>query len=294
MDRHYYYRQLGLTCDASTSQVKKAYEERMAKLNSADYADDPEYRRKKKEEATSAYKALIGSAPLSFGGQGSTPFEKIKAALDREDDFDDCDTCVDVEDKPSFKGRFERNKSRSSGRERKEKRERTKSVKTKTKGASVFALIITIITIAGSIFGIIGDIFEDTDNTEFYNQQQSIAISIDYYDNLDSAKKENYKSKINYYDGKDKFGTSDTYYETRDVMDALDVDDADDFFEHITGDQYFYQDYDDLTCAKELIAWIGAPDFKKVAGMKNEYNGDRILSHADYLNYIEECLWNEM
>ena len=117
MDRHYYYRQLGLTCDASTSQVKKAYEERMAKLNSADYADDPEYRRKKKEEATSAYKALIGSAPLSFGGQGSTPFEKIKAALDREDDFDDCDTCVDVEDKPSFKGRFERNKSRSSGRE---------------------------------------------------------------------------------------------------------------------------------------------------------------------------------
>jgi len=294
MDRHYYYRQLGLTCDASTSQVKKAYEERMAKLNSADYADDPEYRRKKKEEATLAYKVLTGSAPTPFSGTSNNPFEKFKEAFNRDNDFDDCDTCVDEEDKPSFKGRFERNKSRSSVKEKKEKRERTKSVQTKTKGASVLAVIITVITIAGSIFGIIGDIIDDTDYSDFYYQQQSMAYEIDYYDNLDSAGKGNYKSKIDWDLGKDKYGSGDTYSETRDIMDALDVDDADDFFEYITGDAFFYQDYDDLTCAEELIRWLGAPDFEDVAGMKNEYNGDRILNHADYLKYLEECIWNEM
>ena len=41
MDRNYYYRILGLSEGATPNQIKTAYEKRMAKLDSADYRDDP-------------------------------------------------------------------------------------------------------------------------------------------------------------------------------------------------------------------------------------------------------------
>ena len=290
MDRHSYYRALGLTCDASQSQIKRAYEERMNKLNSADYADDPEYRRKRKEQITEAYKVLTGNVPVPAINRKKSGLERLKDIANR----DDCDTCVDSEDRPSFKERFERNserKRKDSGRDR---RKSSNSTVPKAKGASVAAIIFTIITLITSVFSLIGDILDDTDYTEFYRQQQEIAVEIDYFDSLDASKKTDFKSKVIWNEGEDEYGSSDTYVKTRDVLDVLGVDEADDFFEYMTGDEYFYQDYDDKTCAETLISWLGAPEFKDVAGMKNEFTGDRILDHSDYLNYLEECLWNEM
>ena len=63
MDRNYYYRILGLNENATSKQIKQAYEERIAKLSSADYRDDPFYAEKKKRQATEAYRVLTGSAP---------------------------------------------------------------------------------------------------------------------------------------------------------------------------------------------------------------------------------------
>lgn len=48
MDKNYYYRVLGVKKDATTQQIKKAYDDRIARLNSADYADDAAYVKKRK------------------------------------------------------------------------------------------------------------------------------------------------------------------------------------------------------------------------------------------------------
>ena len=63
MDRNYYYRLLGLSEGASQQEIRAAYETRIARLDSDDYRDDPEYVERKKRQATDAYRVLTGSAP---------------------------------------------------------------------------------------------------------------------------------------------------------------------------------------------------------------------------------------
>ena len=64
MDKKYYYRMLGITRSNPTQQqIREAYDQRMAKLNSSDYEDDRQYARKKMKEATMAYSVLTGAAP---------------------------------------------------------------------------------------------------------------------------------------------------------------------------------------------------------------------------------------
>ena len=66
MDKNYYYRILGVREDATAQQIKQGYEERVKRLKSPDYADDPEYVDRKLGEAAYAYRALLGGkAPSS-------------------------------------------------------------------------------------------------------------------------------------------------------------------------------------------------------------------------------------
>lgn len=83
MDRNSCYRILSLRSDATSKQIEKAYELRIARLKSADYADDPEYVQRKILEAKEAYKVLTGSeAPamsLSSGVSGAK--KSLKGSL---------------------------------------------------------------------------------------------------------------------------------------------------------------------------------------------------------------------
>lgn len=85
MDNRYYYRLLGLSGESSPEKIQAAYESRMEKLHSSDYADDPVYAKKKMAEVTMAYNVLTGkSAPVSRG-QKKAAFEKFKDFIeDRE------------------------------------------------------------------------------------------------------------------------------------------------------------------------------------------------------------------
>lgn len=58
---------LGVREDACKDEVKQAYEYRIKKYKSADYADDPEYARKKIAELKEAYKIAIGEAEDHVG-----------------------------------------------------------------------------------------------------------------------------------------------------------------------------------------------------------------------------------
>ena len=66
MDKSYYYRILGAREGASAQQIKQAYEERVKRLKSPDYADDPDYVDRKLREAAEAYRIVLGgSAPAA-------------------------------------------------------------------------------------------------------------------------------------------------------------------------------------------------------------------------------------
>ena len=81
MDKKYYYRMLGITRSNPTQQqIREAYDQRMAKLNSSDYEDDRQYARKKMKEATMAYRVLTGAAPSVTKKQKRDYFEKFKDA----------------------------------------------------------------------------------------------------------------------------------------------------------------------------------------------------------------------
>lgn len=61
MDKKYYYRVLGVKEAATAQQIKQGYEERVKRLKSPDYADDPEYVDRKLKEAAYAYRVLLGA-----------------------------------------------------------------------------------------------------------------------------------------------------------------------------------------------------------------------------------------
>ena len=86
MDKKPYYRLLGLTEGATAAQIKDAYEKKMHKLRSDDYADDPEYVARKTREVRHAYSVLTGGAAPVSRAQKEAGFEKWKAAQDEGED----------------------------------------------------------------------------------------------------------------------------------------------------------------------------------------------------------------
>ena len=82
MDKRYYYSILGVREGAGTAEIKKAYDRHMRRLGLPDYADDPEYVARKKDQIRHAYSALVG---------GSAPAEMVreKIRLERRKDAED-------------------------------------------------------------------------------------------------------------------------------------------------------------------------------------------------------------
>lgn len=86
MDKKPYYRLLGLTEGATAAQIKDAYEKKMHKLRSDDYADDPEYVARKTREVRHAYSVLTGGAAPATRAQKEARFERWKDAQDGGED----------------------------------------------------------------------------------------------------------------------------------------------------------------------------------------------------------------
>lgn len=86
MDKKPYYRMLGLNEGATAAQIKDAYEKKIHKLRSDDYADDPEYVARKLGEVKYAYSVLTGSAAPASKAQKKARFEKWKDVQDSGED----------------------------------------------------------------------------------------------------------------------------------------------------------------------------------------------------------------
>ena len=83
MDKSYYYRILGVRADATAQQIKQAYEERVKRLKSPDYADDPEYADRKLKEAAEAYRVVLGGSAPSAEKQRKKSYEKLKDSMEK-------------------------------------------------------------------------------------------------------------------------------------------------------------------------------------------------------------------
>lgn len=86
MDKRYYYSILGLREGASTADIKNAYERHMRRLALPDYADDPEYVARKKDQIRHAYNVLVGGAQPVTKSQKEARFQKWKDAEDAGED----------------------------------------------------------------------------------------------------------------------------------------------------------------------------------------------------------------
>ena len=280
MDRNYYYRVLGVRSDATPAQIKAAYNSRMARLDSADFADEPEYARRKKAQATQAYKVIMGAAPAATADQKERRFEKHKDRIERMEGFD-----VDDE-KPKFK--FSMPKI-DLGR---------KAVATTADKAklTVAGTAITIMIAVIGLFSAIGDLVADNDYSidnyenlyeDIYEAQENF-IYYDYYEMLDTETMEDNISDIAWDDGVAEYGGHINDL-TMDVLWWVGIyEDPYVFFEYYTGIENYYGDNDDYRCATVVIEWIGAPSFEEIAGSTNLYNGEEILSLTDYMEYLEE------
>lgn len=125
MDKKYYYRMLGITRSNPTQQqIREAYDQRMAKLNSSDYEDDRQYARKKMKEATMAYRVLTGAAPSVTKKQKRDYFEKFKDAMESREGNESADSAEFDEGMAQYKRsreREERASERGYERARQEK-----------------------------------------------------------------------------------------------------------------------------------------------------------------------------
>ena len=287
MDRNYYYRVLGVRSDATPAQIKAAYDARIARLSSEDYADEPEYARRKKEQATKAYKVLTGAAPAATKAQREDRFERHKDRIERREGFED-----DFDRKYSEKR--ESRKSKASTPKISLGKKAVQSTADKAK-LSVAGTAITILVIVIGLFSNLASMFEDTVDYSDYESMQDYIYGVeenfvyyDYYEDLDLSTIGENMSKIVWDDGVDEYGEKINGL-TLDVLWWVGMyEDIEEFFNTYTGIEDYYYDYDDRSCAEQVINWIGAPPFEEIVGATNLYNGEQIMSLTDYMEYLEE------
>lgn len=290
MDKNYYYRVLGVKRDATPEQIKKAYDARMARLNSADYADDAAYVKKKKMQASEAYRVLMGESRPISKDQHEARFEKFKDHLENKEGFknengsaegDFANKCKNVAVKifPDLNGAIRKAETIKPG--------------------TIITLIIVGVVVLSAISSIIleynddpyAHIQEGYIYAEEIDQAWEDCYDLPYYSMLDLSTREEAQ--------KDVVSSESAYdYDDEEICDALlnilwelDIYDAEEFFEYTLGDADFFYQNSNYVCAQSLIVWLEAPAFEEIAGATNQYNDELILTMDDYLDYLEECIY---
>ena len=288
MDRNYYYRVLGVRSDATPAQIRNAYNNRMARLDSADFADEPEYARRKKEQATQAYKVLMGVAPAATAAQKESRFEKLKDRIERREGFDDDDF-----DEPN------RSKIKFSLPKINLKKRAYNTTGDKAKliiAGSLATVLITVIGLVSAIIGVVDDSTYDYDYESAYMAEiedaEDACLYFDYYERLDSSTISKNQGNIDWDCGIEEYAEEPLFTDMLDVLYWFDIYGTEEFFEYVTGDSEYYYSHDDYECASTLAAWMMAPAFEDIAGATSEYNKEPILSMADYMEFLEDYVYD--
>lgn len=297
MDKSYYYRMLGLTGEPTPTQIKRAYNERMAKLRSSDYGDDPEYARKKMKQATMAYKVLMGDVPAPTQKQKRDYFERFKDSIENREGNE--------KNSGGGEGRARRTSKFDARPMYEESRGPAKSTvhagktpKNKAAAAGIIALIAVgiITTFISALIDFID--WNDVDY-EYYEDgffsEEAVEDAYDWCEDADFfemlGKETPYDSDaIDWNEGMDCYAESLIFQRTFALAYELGITDILAFYDDITGEDDYYYEHDDWECAMRLLEFMHAPGLEDVVGMTNSYNGEQILSYSDYFEYLGDFI----
>lgn len=333
MDKRYYCRLLGITKeDPTQKEIKEAYQERIFKLNSAEYADDREYARKKIKQAEMAYKVLTGAAPGITKKQREDRFEKLKDAIELREGADVSEEAEyneeryeENDEKPLKKkasGKFKPrrldskpNSSQSgSGGFSNPYADQSMPRSTSRKKIGVIVIIAAVVILIG-VTGLITsqvtshftEVFSGIPEEDYYSQGETLSEDdiegirsadefcqqLDYYQGLDMSTVQEYSDNADMTEGEGEYGDAAIFDETFNILYNLGINNMPGFFAYITGEEDYYFSYDDRQCAETMIRWMNAPAYEDVAGATDIYTSQPILTLSEYMEYLERMTYEK-
>lgn len=274
MDKSYYCRVLGVREDASVQQIKQAYEERVKRLKSGDYADDSEYVSRKLGEAAYAYRVLLGGeVPSAKEGRKRSNASKNAATT-----------------------------KSAAGETLKKKAGKTVESITGSKEAKsvagiVFSIIIAVASLAiGSCDSSPTPEYSYEDTAYMESSRQAVERILnrsgeyDFFGHLDGSvpvPEEKIEWEITY-EIRDKLWGLNI-----DLCSALDINNLQDAIGWYMDDENYYYNVPDYEISQRLAEIMGAPVFEEVAGMTNKYSNELILDYGAYMIFLIDVADNQ-
>ena len=276
MDKSYYCRVLGVGEDASVQQIKKAYEERVKRLKSGDYADDSEYVSRKLGEAAYAYRVLLGGeVPSAKEGRKRSNASKNAAAT----------------------------KSAAGETLKKKAGKTVESVTGSKEAKSVAGIVFSIIIAVASLA--IGSCdssptpeynYDDTAYMEANSQAVERVLErsreYDFYGNLDGSSTVS-DGEINWEIENDEEVVGELWGFNQDLSYALGIEGLSYGIDFYSGVEDYYYRISDYEVSLMLAEMMGAPAFEDIARMGNEYRGEAILDYRDYMVFLIDTAENQ-
>ena len=276
MDKSYYCRVLGVGEDASVQQIKQAYEERVKRLKSGDYADDSEYVSRKLGEAAYAYRVLLGGeVPSAKEGRKRSNASKNAATT-----------------------------KSAAGETLKKKAGKTVESITGSKEAKsvagiVFSIIIAVASLAiGSCDSSPTPEYNYDDTAYMEANSQAVervlerSMEYDFYGNLDGSSTVS-DGEINWEIENDEEVVGELWGFNQDLSYALGIEGLSYGIDFYSGVEDYYYRISDYEVSLMLAEMMGAPAFEDIAGMVNEYRGEAILDYRDYMVFLIDTAENQ-
>lgn len=302
MDKSYYYRILGVRADATAQQIKQAYEERVKRLKSPDYADDPEYADRKLKEAAEAYRVVLGGSAPSAEKQRKKSYEKLKDSMEKGETSRSTKPRRTVRDASQNAAADVAAQVSAAGKKLKKKAGKTFDSVNDSKeaksalGIAVSVLIAVISLAAGSCdtYSSPDYAYEDTAYMESNRQAVERILNrseeYDYFGHLDGSNPVP-DEKIEWEITEE---VNDQMWELNmDLCSALDIHSLMYAVGWYMDDDDYYYEASDYEISQLLAEIMGAPAFEEVAGMTVTDTDWVIINYIDYMRFLRDIAWEQ-
>ena len=302
MDKSYYYRVLGAREGASAQQIKQAYEERVKRLKSPDYADDPEYVERKLREAAEAYRVVLGGSAPSAEKQHKKSYEKLKDSMEKGEASRSTKPRRTVRDASQNAAADVAAQVSAAGKKLKKKADKTLDSVSDSKeaksalGIAVSVLIAVITLAAGSCdtYSTPEYVYEDMAYMESSRQAVERILNrsgeYDFFGHLDGSNPvpdEKIEWEITDEISEELWGLN------IDLCSALDIFSLHDAVCWYMDDEDYYYEASDYEISQLLVEIMGAPAFEEVAGMTVTDTDQVITDYSDYMRLLIDIAWEQ-
>ena len=300
MNKIDYYRILGVREDATVEKINAAYKERIKRLSSADFTDEPEYAARKKAEVSHAYAVVTGrAAPIS-------KMQKLETFQRKKDAIEEGENGMAVRPKKMI---FLNPPLTSS---------KGKTNKPDAKKISLATVLSIVIGVAGIVGGTMFDnisqneapIYEsyeyeewlDADNINLADYAETDMLKNDY-DVIAQIKNSptpfDFTRDLNYHEEKDTtpFDYQATEYEQDqihtlilEICKEINLMDLESTVDVIMDEEGYFSNHQPSEYGQVIAAILGAPAPYEISGMANEFSDDRILNVAEYFDYLRNVV----